>query len=181
VTGTSGEVSAVDFELPNAGPGPDPLRLSALADETGADAAVLLFQRDHFCTNCRGQVRAVADRYDEFRERGAAVVSVLPEPIERAREWVESYDLPFPLVADPDAAAGDDYDQPVRFGVLGNAFDFVGRMPAAVVVDLRGEPTVAYAHRGRSTFDRPSVDDLLADLADLDELDVLAGDRGDAA
>lgn len=166
----STDTDAVDFELPNAGPGPDPLRLSALADEAGADFAVLLFQRDHFCTNCRGQVRAVADRYDEFRERNAVVVSVLPEPIERAREWVESYDLPFPLVADPDAAVGDDYDQPVRFGVLGNAFDFVGRMPAAIVVDLRGEPTVAYAHRGSSTFDRPSVGDL------LDELDALADD-----
>jgi len=80
-----------------------------------------------------------------------------------------------PVPARRDAAVGDDYDQPVRFGVLGNAFDFVGRMPAAVVVDLRGEPTVAYSHRGSSTFDRPGVDDLLA------ELDALAGDRDGGA
>jgi peroxiredoxin Q/BCP len=158
-------MSAPAFELDNVGPGPDPLSLSALAEE--ADAVVVLLQRDHYCTNCRQQVQSVAKRYDEFRERNAEVVSVVPEPRERVAEWQSSYDLPFPLLADPDATAGETYDQPVRFGFLGDLFDFVGRMPEAVIVDLRGEPTVSWSHAGKSTFDRPSIDDLLDRLDEV--------------
>lgn len=154
---------AREFSLPNVGPGPDPFSLSALPD--GDEFAVLFFQRDHYCTNCRSQVQDLADRIDEFRERNAAVVSVVPEPVERVEDWQERYDLPFPLLADPDASVGESYGQPVRFGPLGRISDFFGRMPTVVVVDRRVDPPeIAHVHRGRSTFDRPSVDDLLAEL-----------------
>jgi peroxiredoxin Q/BCP len=163
VTRANPPAADLDFECANAGLGPDPLSVSDLAD----DFAVLYFQRDQYCTNCRDQVRAVADRYREFRERNAEVVSILPEPVERAREWVEEYDLPYPLLADPGAEVGEAYGQPVRFGPLGRFSDFFGRMPEVVILDLRGDPEVGWVHRGSSTFDRPSVD------AVLDELDRL--------
>ena len=161
-------MSAPAFELENVGSGPDRFSLSTLDGQ--ADAAVLLFQRDHYCTNCRKQVRAVADRYGEFRERHAEVVSIVPEPPERVREWQDAYDLPYPLLADPDVSAGEAYDQPVRFGFLGDLSDFVGRMPEVVIVDLRGEPEIAWNHAGSSTFDRPSIDEI------LDRLDALLAD-----
>lgn len=158
-----------DIELENVAVGPDPFSLAALPDDV--DFVVLFLQRDHYCTNCRKQVRALADRIDAFRERDAEVVSIVPEPAERVAKWQAEYDLPYPLLADPDATVGDAYDQPVRFGVLGRFSDFLGRMPEVVVVDRRGsEPTVAYAHRGSSTFDRPDVDAVLA------EIDRLAAD-----
>nr|WP_265110654.1 hypothetical protein [Halosolutus halophilus] len=41
-------------------------------------------------------------------------------------------------------------------------------MPAVVIVDRRGEePEIAATHRGRSTFDRPEIDELLAELDEL--------------
>jgi peroxiredoxin Q/BCP len=41
-------------------------------------------------------------------------------------------------------------------------------MPKAVLLDFRGEsPTTAYSHEGSSTWDRPDVDDLLAEIDDL--------------
>jgi peroxiredoxin Q/BCP len=41
-------------------------------------------------------------------------------------------------------------------------------MPEVVIVDRRGpDPEIVYVHRGSSTFDRPDVDDLLAELDDL--------------
>lgn len=157
---------APDFSLPNAAAGPDPFSLSALPGDVGF--VVLLFQRDFYCTNCRKQVQAVADRIDDFRDRDAEVVSIVPEPYERVVEWQQQYDLPYPLLADPDATVGEAYEQPVRFGVLGRFSDFFGRMPEVVVVDRRGDdPVIAWLHRGRSTFDRPSVDDLLTELDDL--------------
>lgn len=158
--------SFVDFSLPNLGQGPDPFSVEALPDDT--DFVLLCFQRDYHCTNCRKQVQALAEQYDAFRERGAEVVSIVPEPPERVAGWQSEYDLPFPLLADPDAAVGDAYDQPVRFGFLGDWSDFIGRMPAIVVLDRRGgEPTVVAVHRGRSTFDRPSVAELLDELDGL--------------
>lgn len=155
-----------EFSLPNVGPGSDPFSLSALDEEI--EFVVLFFQRDHYCTNCREQVQAVADRYEAFRSRGAEVVSIVPEPVENVREWQTRYELPYPLLADPDAEVGDTYDQPVRYGVLGRVSDFFGRMPAVVVVDRRGpELELGYAYEGSSTFDRPAIDDLIAELDEL--------------
>lgn len=152
-----------EFSLPNAAVGPDPFSLSALSDDVAF--IVLFFQRDHYCPNCRRQVREVADRHDAFRERNAEVVSIVPEPLDEVEAWQDSYELPYPLLADPDATVGDAYDQPVRFGILGKFSDFFGRMPEVVVVDRRGaDPEIAYVHRGSSTFDRPQVDGLLAEL-----------------
>lgn len=154
------------FELQNVGAGPDPFAVSALPDDVAF--VVLFFQRDHYCTNCRKQVQTLADRIEAFHDRNAEVVSIVPEPAARVSEWQERYDLPYPLLADPDATAGQAYDQPVRFGVLGRFSDFLGRMPAVVVVDRRDtEPQVAYVHRGSSTFDRPDVDEILAELDEL--------------
>jgi thioredoxin-dependent peroxiredoxin len=155
----------LDFDLPNEGAGGSRTSLAALSEED--DWVVLLFQRDHHCGNCRRQVQAVAERYDEFRERGAEVVSIVPEPPEKVREWQASYDLPFPLLSDDEREVSDRYDQPVRFGLLGNLSDLVGRMPKAVVLDTRREvPTIVYVHEGTSTWDRPAIDDLLGAIDD---------------
>jgi peroxiredoxin Q/BCP len=152
-----------EFSLPNAAVGPDPFSLSALPDQE--EFVVLFFQRDHYCTNCRTQVQEISGRYDAFRDRHAEVVSIVPEPLEKVESWQDSYDLPYPLLADPDATVGDAYGQPVRFGVLGKISDFFGRMPEVVIVDRRGDnPTMAYAYEGSSTFDRPEIEDLLGQL-----------------
>jgi len=158
--------TALEFELPNVGAGPDPLALSAVTAEH--DFVLLLFQRDHYCTNCRKQVQAIRDQYPAFEERGVEVVSIVPEPVEKVREWQDSYELPFPLCADPDAEVSAEYDQPVRFGVLGKLSDFFGRMPKAVLLDCRGEePGTAFSHEGSSTWDRPEVEELLGTIDEL--------------
>lgn len=150
----------LDFSLPNPGPGPDPLALSAL----DADVAVLLFHRDFLCGNCRKQVEAVCDRYAEFVDLNAEVVSVLPEPRDKAAEWVDYHDAPYPIVADPDSDLASRYGQPVKFGPLGRRFDLLGRMPLAALVDLRREPELLWVHAGDTPVDRPDVADLLDEL-----------------
>jgi peroxiredoxin Q/BCP len=170
-------VSELDFELPNAGAGPDPLHLAALAahpddDPTARrwankpagpnDAVVLFFQRDYHCRRCRGQVQEVADRYREFRDRNAVAVSVLPESEGKAEKWQTKFHLPFPLVADEDGAVADQYGQPVRFGRLGGLHDLLGRMPMAAILDARDGLELYAVHRGGTPADRPPVDDVLA-------------------
>ena len=152
------------FELPNVGPGPDPCSLSELAAEH--DFLVVFFQRDHHCTNCRKQVQGIKDRIESYRDRDAMPVSILPEPRERAQQWQDSYDLPYPLLADPETDVSDEYGQSVRFGVLGEYSDFLGRMPRVVVIDTREQSEVVWTHSGRSTFDRPEQDEILGAIDD---------------
>jgi peroxiredoxin Q/BCP len=102
----------------------------------------------------------MAAHYGEFTDRNTEVVSVVPEPAERLRGWQTEYDLPYPLCADPDKRVSEAFDQPVRFGVLGALSDFLGRMPKAVLLDCRDEPTVVYSHEGSSTWDRPELSEL---------------------
>ncbi|MEF8784844.1 MAG: redoxin domain-containing protein [Haloarculaceae archaeon] len=156
----------VNFSLPNVGPGPDPCSLADLA--TDNEFVVVYLQRDHLCTNCRKQVQTINDRYEEFRDRDTEVVSIVPEPREKVQSWQDSYDLSYPLLADPDVAAGETFDQPVRFGFLGGLSDFLGRMPEVIVLDCRDdEPRVAWSYSGSSTFDRPAVDEVLTELDTL--------------
>lgn len=161
-------VSVTPFELENVGAGTSPFRLEDTLSDPDIDAVVLLLQRDYHCRKCRQQVQDVAARYDEFEAENALVVSVLPESVDQARNWQESYDLPFPLLADPAKQLGDDLDQPSRFGVLGNLHDMIGRMPEALVVDVRGtDPDIPFVHKGTSPSDRPSIDELLAEVRKL--------------
>lgn len=95
-------------------------------------------------------------------------------PTTAASELLESVrdgtlpELYLNLLADADASVGDTENLPVRFGILGKFSDFLGRMPVVVIVDRRdGEPVIAATHRGRSTFDRPDVGELLAELDEL--------------
>lgn len=153
---------ASNIELPNAGAGPDPLSLRELAARKDVDAIVLLFQRDDYCLQCRRQVQRINDRYAEFTTRNAWVVSVLPEDLDTARDWVERYELMFPVLADPDHRAAEAYGQPTRFGALGHLSDLLGRLPHAVVLDTReGELRPQFTHEGQTTSDRPAIDELL--------------------
>jgi peroxiredoxin Q/BCP len=150
----------VEQEFPNVGEGPDPYSLSGALEDV--DAVVLLLQRDYYCRKCRDQTKEVAKRYEEFAERNAEVVVVLPEPRSKAEKWAKRMDLPFPFLADEDAKMGEKYGQEVRFGVLGRLHDLVGRMPVALVLTRDEQDIeVSYGYNGDSYGDRPSIDDLL--------------------
>lgn len=147
---------------PNVGGGPDHFDFDVLDEDT--DAVVLVLMRDYYCTKCQAQANRLADNYEAFRERGGEVVAVLPEDVDRARGWA---DVPYPLLADPEKAFAEEYDQPTKYGALGKLSDFAGRMPEAVVVDTSGDPEIAYVHQGDGFGDRPSEDELLAVVGEV--------------
>jgi len=102
----------------------------------------------------------------------AVVAAVLPEPRERAAQWQERYDLPFPLLADPSESVSETYDQPTRFGAPGSLHDMVGRMPEAVVFDARsGAAEVAAVDEGATPADRPDLEVFLGAVRSLDGAD----------
>jgi peroxiredoxin Q/BCP len=162
------ETRPPDFELPNVGVGPDPLSLDRIGDL--ADFAIVLLLRDYHCPKCKAQVQTVAKQAQSFAELNAVVVPVLPEPRSRAAEWQEAFELPFPLLADPEKDVAEKYDQPTRFGALGQLHDLVGRMPESVVLDVReADPAVVYTHEGETPGDRPDVETLLSEVDAVQE------------
>ncbi|WP_018256127.1 peroxiredoxin family protein [Halomicrobium katesii] len=161
-------VVAPDFELPNVGVGPDPLSLDRVIERV--DFAVLLLLRDYHCPKCKQQVQQIAEAAKQFAELNAVVLPILPEPVERARKWQSQFDLPFPLLADPDKQIGEAYDQPTRFGKLGRVHDMIGRMPESVILDTRGdEAEIVYTYAGGSPGDRPEIETLVDEIDQLQE------------
>ncbi|WP_123536064.1 redoxin domain-containing protein [Halosimplex salinum] len=155
----SGSQPAPEFELPNVGPGPDPCSLATLADRESF--VVLFFHHDDDCPECRSQAKRAGERFSALRARDAVAVSVLPAARERVEEWQERFELPHPLLVDPDATAGGDYGQPARLTFL-EELPIFGRLPAVAIVDARGpDPEVAWTYRGKSTWDHPSMTTVL--------------------
>ena len=149
-----------NFNLPQAD-SETPFQLeNALEDN---EFVVLLFQRDYFCTNCRNQVQDINERYDEFQGRNVELVSIIPEGLNRANSWKEKYTLRFPVVADADKKVSDSFNQPVKFGVLGNIHDLLGRMPLTMILDGSSRE-ILYRNAGETPTDRPSVDKLLGKI-----------------
>jgi peroxiredoxin Q/BCP len=158
------------FELPNVGPGPDPIALSDLTVE--GEFVVLFFQRGYRSTPCREQVTRIAKRIDGFLARNAAVAAVVPEPREQVERWRERIDPPFPLLADPEGTAGPEYGQSIRLDAIDDWSDFFGRMPLVAVVDARGlDPEIAWTYRSNWVSDRPKT------AAILDAVDEVADER----
>jgi peroxiredoxin Q/BCP len=145
--------------LPNVGYGPDPLSMQDIVER--ADFAVLLLLRDYHYPKCNQQVRSIAEYAEDLSDRNVAVVAILPDSRAKAEKWQAEYDLPFPLLADPDREVGEAYDQPTRFGALGSLHDFLGRLPQSMVIDTRDEQEIVWTHEGESPGDRPETEGIV--------------------
>lgn len=156
----AGEGLDLDFTLPNVGTGADPFALSGC----DADLALVLIHRHYLCGNCRGQVKDVTAQYGEFVDRDTEVVSVVPTSEDKAAEWADTHDVPYPLLSDPEKSVGSQYGQPVKFGFLGRRFELLGRMPQVALLDLRREPELLWESVGRHPADRPDVEDLVDEI-----------------
>ena len=96
--------------------------------------------------------------YQKFLDRGTEVVAVGPEDSQTFGQYWREEQMPFVGLPDPDHIVADLYGQEVNLIKL-------GRMPAQMVIDKKGE--VRYAHYGNSMSDIPPNDEILALLDEL--------------
>lgn len=126
----------------------------------------------------------VRDEYERFIEAGGQVAVVTMGQPDQARKFREYYKLPFVLLSDPDQAAYRAFHVP-RGGILSVAGPgmwaagaqsffkhgvgaIVGdpyQLPGSFVIDRAGK--IAFAHRGKSSADVPTNDELVAALEGL--------------
>lgn len=67
---------------------------------------VVSFNRGHWCPYCRLEVRALARAEPNLRERGAGIVSIVPERGELRDKMINDQRLPFQILTDVDLGYG---------------------------------------------------------------------------
>lgn len=152
-------------EFPNVAAGPKTVSVADLGTESAF--VVLLLMQSPGSGTCRQQAREIAAEYDEFQRRNATVASIVPGSAPKVRSWRRLVDPPFPVLADREAALAEEFYQRTRYGRLGRFVSSIGRVPMTVVLDYRDEePSIEYTYEGATSFDRPSVHELLAAIDD---------------
>lgn len=59
---------------------------------------------------CTTEACGFRDVFEEFEDRGIAVVGISDDPVSDLADFAESYDLPFQLLSDPDGEVAAAYD-----------------------------------------------------------------------
>lgn len=135
------------------------------------------------CPVCRLDVALIAERYEEFQEKGAQVFVVMQSDKEHIRESLKDTELPFEIICDDDMnfyqtlmiepaksmdeLAGKMLDKLQKKGALADEYgfehgDYEGdeqQLPALFIVDENG--VIDYAHYAEELIDMPEIDDVL--------------------
>ena len=82
-----------------------PVSLSSLRGRS----VILYFYPKDDTPGCTTEACEFRDAYDRFREQGIEVVGVSPDGADSHRKFKDKYELPFPLLADPDHAVAEAY------------------------------------------------------------------------
>jgi peroxiredoxin len=85
------------FQLPD-----EQGRLVSLAALLKTGAAVISFNRGHWCPYCKLELRALAAIHNRIERLGARVVSIMPDSATLTADFATKNDLPFPVLSDID-------------------------------------------------------------------------------
>lgn len=86
-----------------------------LSDFSGQPVALYFYPKDD-TPGCTKEACNLRDRYETLQDAGIQVIGVSADDVESHKAFADKYDLPFPLVADPDKEIIDQYDVDGRFG-----------------------------------------------------------------
>jgi peroxiredoxin Q/BCP len=125
---------APDFELPSSDGGT--IRLS---DYRGQSAVVLYFYPKDNTPGCTTQACGIRDNLPRFEDENAVVLGVSMDDLESHAEFIDDYDLNFPLLADTEGEVSEAY------GVYGtHQFgdrEYTGILRTTFVIDENGRIT----------------------------------------
>jgi peroxiredoxin Q/BCP len=102
----------------------DQVSLSGLKGET---TIVLYFYPRADTPGCTTQACGVRDRSSEYKEAGARVIGISPDPVEAVAKFAGKFDLDFTLLADADHAVAEAYGAWVEKSMYGKKYMGVQR------------------------------------------------------
>ncbi len=145
---------APDFTLPDQHG--DPVTLSDLRGQT----VVLYFYPKADTPGCTTQACSVRDHQLDYREAGAVVYGISPDPVRAVVKFDDKYSLGFPLLADEDHAVCEAYGVWVEKAMYGRKY--MGAERSTFVID----PDGAVEHVFRKVKPAEHDDLVLGALAD---------------
>jgi peroxiredoxin Q/BCP len=96
-------------------------------EDFGGKKVVLYFYPKDMTPGCTNQACNLRDNFDKLKEKGIVVLGVSPDEEKRHIKFIDKYDLPFTLLADPDKEVINAYGiwGPKKF--MGKEYDGVHR------------------------------------------------------
>jgi peroxiredoxin Q/BCP len=91
--------------------------MRTLAGERGHPVVVYFYPRDA-TPGCTREACAFRDAWDRYTAAGIQVFGVSSDTVESHRAFAEEHELPFPLLADPEARIADAYGVPHTGGFM---------------------------------------------------------------
>jgi peroxiredoxin Q/BCP len=147
--------SAPDFRLPDQHG--DPVSLGGLRGQT----VVLYFYPKADTPGCTTQACGVRDHEAGYREAGAVVLGISPDPVKPIAKFADRHGLAFPLLADEDHAVAEAYGVWVEKSMYGKRF--WGAQRATYIIGPDGK----VAHVIPKVTPKTHDDEVLAALAEL--------------
>jgi peroxiredoxin Q/BCP len=121
-----------------------------LSDLQGKSIILYFYPKDD-TPGCTTEACEFRDAYDRFRERGVEVLGVSPDGADSHRKFRDKYELPFPLLADPEHEAAEAFGVWVEKKNYGKTYMGIDRStfvigPDGTVVEaLRGITPAGHA------------------------------------
>ena len=157
---------APDFTLPNIKG--DKVSLSSQKERW----IVLVFYRGSWCPMCNTQIANLANDYPKFQEVKTEIIAISTDTPEKAVKTQKKSRFLFPILLDEKGKVVQLYDVLVEKrewkdipALMHGKKAGTYAMPAVFIVDHQG--VIRYSYVGRSFTDRPSNEDLLKTLKEL--------------
>ncbi len=123
-----------------------------LSDFLGKKVVLYFYPKDH-TPGCTRQACAFRDSYDEFKSKDIVVIGISSDTEDAHLKFVEDYNLPFNLLADPERKVIDEYGvwvEKINFGKK-----YMGINRSTYIIDENGiiEKTFAKANPDTNASD----------------------------
>ncbi len=119
---------------------------------------ILYFYSKDMTSGCTKQACGFAELYPQFMEKGAVVIGVSKDTVASHKKFVERYNLPFILLADPDREAIQAYDVWKEKNMYGKAT--MGVVRTTYLIDENGMIIKAFTKVKAAENPRQMLDEI---------------------
>ena len=120
----------------------------SLSDFKGKKVVLYFYPKDN-TPGCTAQACNLRDNYDLLFEKGFQVIGISTDTVESHKKFETKFDLPFPLIADPDKVIVNQYGVWGEKKFMGKTFD--GTHRTTFLIDEKGIV--------RNVIDKPKTKD----------------------
>lgn len=155
----------------------------SLSELLAKGPVLIAFYRGGWCPFCNYQVQKMSEAFPRFQALGVTPVMVSVDAPDGAEMAKKAYDVPFPILSDPEGAVMDAFkvgytlDEPTLGKLKGYGLDIEAwagnakhRLPHPGIFLVGTDSVVRFAHAAADYKTRPSVDQLIKAIEGVEGL-----------